>query len=56
MIIYLMNDWHLDLNLKMLPGPRACSDFKSERFIFHDIGMDVLFFINSYIPPPSNSW
>lgn len=53
MIIYLMNDWHLDLNLKMLPGPRACSDFLSLNVSFFMIlGWTFCFFINSYIPPP----
>lgn len=49
-----MNEWHLDLNLKMLHDSRACSDSLSLTVsFFYDVGIDAFdfIFINSYIPP-----
>lgn len=51
-----MNEWHLDLNLKMLHDSRACSDFLCLTVsFFYDVGIDAFdfIFINSYIPPIS---
>lgn len=51
-----MNEWHLDLNLKMLHDSRACSDSLSLTVsFFYDVGIDAFdfIFINSYIPPIS---